>query len=95
MATTHVSGFNLKITAIPEGSAGSHTVTGISTDDTLLAVIGHKIALSEGSPNTISVTAVNLTSEFTISAANTINNTGGTSLADTMVLVFWLDKDAS
>ncbi len=70
-------------------------MTGISTDDTLIAVIGHKIALGEATPNTITVTAVNLTSEFTITAANTINNTGGTSLADSMVFAIWLDKDAS
>ncbi len=93
MGTTHFSGINLKVTAIPEGAAGNHTVTGITTDDTILAVIGHKIALGEGTPNTITITAVNLTSEFTITAADTVNNTGGTSLADSLVLVIWYDKD--
>jgi hypothetical protein len=95
MGTTHLSGFNLKVTAIPEGAAGNHTVTGITTDDVLLAVIGHKITLSEGTPNTQAVAAVNLTSEFTITATNTINNSAGTALTDTFCLVFWLDKDAS
>lgn len=95
MGTTHFSGLNIKVTAIAEGAAGNHTVTGITTDDVLLAVVGHKLALAEGTPNTITVTALNLTSEFTITAANTINNTGGTSLADGFVLVVWLDKDAS
>ncbi len=95
MGTTHLSGLNIKVTAIPEGAAGAHTVTGITTDDVLLAVVGHKITLSEGTPNTQAVAAVNLTSEFTISAANTIDNTGGTSLADTSAFVIWLDVDAS
>ena len=95
MGTTHLSGLNLKITAIPEGAAGNHTVTGITTDDSIIAVIGHKITLSEGTPNTQAVAAVNLTSEFTITAAETINNGGGTSLADTIAFVIWLDVDAS
>jgi len=95
MGTTHVSGLNLKFTTIPEGAAGNHTVTGISTDDVLIAVVGWKITLSEGTPNTQAVAAVNLTSEFTITAANTINNTGGTALTDSSCLVVWLDLDAS
>ena len=95
MSTTHFTGLNLKCTAIPEGAAGNHTVTGISTDDTLLAVVGWKPTLSEGTPNTIAVAAVNLTSEFTITAADTINNTGGTALTDTFALVVWLDLDAA
>ncbi len=95
MGTTHFSGLNLKVTAIPEGAAGNHTVTGITTDDVLIAVIGHKMALNEAAPPTMTITAVNLTSEFTISAADTIENGGHTSLADTWVLVFWLDVDAS
>jgi hypothetical protein len=94
MGTTHFSGLNLKFTAIPEGAAGNHTVTGISTDDSIVAVLGWKPTLSEGTPNTIAVAAVNLTSEFTITAANTINNTGGTALTDTWALVVWLDADA-
>lgn len=94
MGTSHFSGLNIKVTAIPEGAAGNHTVTGITTNDVLLAVIGHKLALGEAAPNTITVTAVNLTSEFTITAADTINNGGGTSLADTMAFAIWLDVDA-
>ncbi len=95
MGTSHFSGLNIKVSAIAEGAAGAHTVTGITTDDVILAVVGHKITLSEGSPNTIAVSALNLTSEFTITATNTIDNTGGSSLADSLVLVIWLDKDAS
>jgi hypothetical protein len=93
MGTSHFSGLNIKFTALSEGSAGNHTVTGITTDDVLIAVIGHKITLSEGTPNTQAVAGVNLTSEFTITAADTINNSAGTALTDTAAIVIWLDKD--
>ncbi len=95
MGTSHFSGLNIKMTALAEGAAGNFTVTGIKTEDTLLAVVGCKLALSEGTPNTVAITAANLTSEFTITADNTINNSGGTSLADTAAFCLWLDKDAS
>ncbi len=95
MSTTHFSGLNLKMTAITEGAAGNHTVAGIATEDTLLAVVGCKLTLSEATPNTIAFSAANLTSEFTITAANTINNTGGTNLTDSAFFCLWLDKDAA
>jgi hypothetical protein len=95
MATTNFDGLNLKVSAIAEGAAGNHTVTGITTADKILSVAGATMALSEGTPNTIDYTAVNLTAEFSITAANTINNTGGTSLADGWALVVWLDVDAA
>jgi hypothetical protein len=95
MGTTHFSGLNIKLTAIPEGNAGNHTVTGIATDDVLLAVVAIKLTLSEGTPNTVAVSALNLTSGFSITGANTINNTGGTALTDAGGLVLWLDTDAS
>ena len=95
MGTTHFSGLNLKISPLTEGVAGNFTVTGIATDDTLLAVVGWGVVLSAGTPNTIAITKFDLSSEFTISAANTINNTGGTTLADKFMMAIWLDKDAS
>lgn len=81
----------LKYFVIAEGAAGDHTVTGIRPEDKLVAVIGVTLVLSEGAPNTIAFTAQNLTSEFTISADNTINNTGGTDLTDGFALVIYLD----
>jgi hypothetical protein len=95
VATTHFSGLNIKFATIAEGAAGNHTVTGISPEDTLLAVVGFTAVLSEGTPNTVAFTARNLTSEFSISAANTINNGGGTALTDGCALVVYLDKDAA
>ena len=60
--------------AIVGGAAGDLTVTGITTADRLVSVIN----LTDG---------VDLTSEFTISADDTINNTGGTSSAADQVQV--------
>lgn len=54
-----------KSDVITGGAAGDHTVTGIKLTDTLLSVINMD-------------TQADLTSEFTISAADTINNGGGT-----------------
>jgi hypothetical protein len=90
---SHHGDINLRVTAVSEGAAGNFTVSGITTSDTLVAVVGVKLVLSEGTPNTIAFSAVNITSEFTITAVDTINNDGGTSLADTIVFVFWLDAD--
>lgn len=81
----------LRFGVIAEGAAGNHTVTGIRPEDKLIAVVGFTVVLSEGAPNTIAITAQDLTSEFTISADDTINNTGGTSLVDGWALVVYLD----
>lgn len=62
-------------------AAGDQVVTGIKTTDQLMAVVG--IPDGAGTP-------LNLTSEFTITAANTINNVGGTSLSGfTMQVFYW------
>lgn len=72
----------LKFYAIAGGSAGDHTVTGVAADDHLVAVIHF----------TPSTSLAILTSEFTISAANTINNTGGTDTSSDYLLVVTFDK---
>lgn len=66
---------------IAGGAAGAHTVTGITTDDTLVSVHHY----TPGSASTYA----DLTSEFSISAADAIDNTGGTSTAsDTLVVTY-------
>jgi hypothetical protein len=61
------------------GAAGNHTVTGVATTDTLIAVL-------HSNDTTHAVT--DLTSEYTISATNTINNTSGTtSVGSTLIVV--------
>lgn len=56
--------------------AGDVTVTGIAIADKLVSVIN----LTDGT---------DITSEFTISAADTINNTGGATTAGDTLLVVW------
>lgn len=90
MGGTHFSGLNLKLRAISGGVAGNRTVTGIALGDTLVAVTG--FSLTEGAPNTIN--PQNLTSEFSITAADTINNAGGTNTTGMCLFVFYLDADA-
>lgn len=64
--------FGTKTAVANGGSAGNITVTGIATTDVLEAVLYFPI--STGIVTSVS----DLTSEFSITAANTINNTGGT-----------------
>lgn len=69
---------------IAGGAAGAHTVTGIKTRDTLVSVLR---AVGGG----VDVTDVtDLTSEFSITAANTIDNTGGTATTGDKLIVTYL-----
>jgi hypothetical protein len=74
----------LKIIPISGGAAGDHTVTGIKTTDYLLSVM-------HWTPTTL--VPADLTSEFTISAANTINNTGGTATTGDFLVVYYIEAD--
>jgi D-arabinose 5-phosphate isomerase GutQ len=66
------------------GSAGDHTVTGIRTDDTILMAVYFAGAGSD-------VTDVaEIASEFTITAADTVNNDGGTDTTSGKVLFTWV-----
>ena len=76
----------IKGALIAGGAAGNHTVTGIATADALIQVLYFVGAGTD-------VTDVSdLTSEFTISAANTINNTGGTATTGGKLQVFYQDR---
>lgn len=76
-------------------AAGNHTLTGISVqNDRLLSVRSVTFTLTEGVPNTINTFAVaDLTSEFSITADNTINNTGGTDTTGRLLIVEYYDYD--
>lgn len=67
----------MRFREIAGGSAGALTVTGIAVGDRLIAVVD-----TEGA-------SANLASEFTITAANTIDNTGGTATTSKDLLVIW------
>jgi hypothetical protein len=64
---------------IDGGSAGDHTVTGIAPGDQIVEVVN-------GTDDVV------LTGEFTVTAANTINNTGGTATTGDKLYVRYVDK---
>src|SRR6266550_2539368 len=73
----------LKFALISGGSAGNLTVAGIKTTDSL------RLVLKFTGAGTAVTDLADLTSEFTITATNTINNTGGTASTG-KVLVVWV-----
>lgn len=72
-------------------AAGNVAVAGIGANDELISVVA--VGLTEGTPNTFTGIA-DLTSEFKISAAGQINNTGGTSTAGKLLLVSYWPRPA-
>ena len=82
----------LQFRIIAGGAAGNLTCTGIATKDKLYYVGGFSAVYNSGAIDTL--TALNLTSEFTIAAANTINNTSGTASTGGLLLVVWYAPDA-
>lgn len=79
-----LAGGFLKSALVNGGAAGNITVTGIATADELVMVLQFTTAASIA-------TAALLTSEFTITATNTINNTGGTNTTNNQLLVLYID----
>lgn len=68
---------NLRSKFVPGvAAAGNLTVTGVKAGDRIVSV--NVITLTEGTPNTLNAQSADLTSEFKVTADNTINNTGGT-----------------
>lgn len=87
---THFKGsVNLKFNAIAGGAAGNHTLTGISTEDSLLG-IAHVTIDTDG---TVADTT-DILSEFSITSDDTLNNAGGTGTTDDLLLILWQDVDA-
>jgi hypothetical protein len=76
---------------IDGGAAGDHTVTGIAVGDALRAVLKLDFTLTEGVPNTRTWAVSDLTSEFSIAGANTINNTGGSVTTGGVLVVVYED----
>lgn len=70
----------IRQTIVAGAVAGDVTVTGIKTRDVLKWVLD--------------IAGADLTSEFSITAANTINNTGGTSSAASQLLVGYISAAA-
>lgn len=74
------SELGIEQTIVAGGAAGAHVVTGILTTDKLLSVI--HLDMTDASE-----TGADLTSEFSISAADAIDNTGGTATTGGFLLV--------
>ncbi|MBA2704130.1 MAG: hypothetical protein H0U60_09790 [Blastocatellia bacterium] len=73
---------SVKSRTVAGAAAGNLTVTGIKKGDKVVTVVA------------VSAPGAGIASEFTVTADNTINNTGGTSTAGvTAVLVQWIRKD--
>lgn len=67
----------LRFRSIAGGAAGALTVTGIALGDRIIAVVDTEAP------------SANFASEFTVTAANTIDNTGGTATTGMDLLVIW------
>ena len=72
----------IKTALIAGGAAGDFTVTGITTADTLIMVLHY----------TTGAALADLTSEFSITATNTINNAGGTATTSDQLVVIYQDN---
>lgn len=81
---TKLAGSFLKVTLVAGGAAGDHTVTGIASGDEIVFV-------GQFSTAAAIATFDDLTSEFSITAADTINNAAGTDTTNDLLQVIWLD----
>lgn len=86
MAMTNFSDLNIRVSTIAGGTAGTMTVTGISTDDVLKSVL----AFADGTEP-----ITDLTDEFSISDDDTVSNSSGTDTTDASLFFLWIDKDAT
>lgn len=79
---SHLAGGFTKMALIAGGAAGDHTVTGIADGDELVAVWEQ-----DGTSGLLT----DRTDEFSISAADTINNDEGTPTTGDKLVVVYLD----
>ena len=75
----------IKVWGYTGGTAGDHTVTGITTDDKLLAVVGFVLS------GALVKTWYNSLAGYSILADGAINNTGGTN--NTAAIMFCMYSD--
>lgn len=72
---------DLHTATVAGAAAGNLTVTGIDPNRSVLLAVQDVSAADE-----------NLAEEFTVSAADTINNTGGTNTTGMVLLVIWVNS---
>jgi len=82
----------LKTFMLAGGSAGDHTITGITTADKLLGVWA--IVPTAAQLSTCVLTPDDITTECTISTDDTINNDSGTDTTGALLLINYADYDA-
>lgn len=75
----------LNVDLINGGTAGNLTLTGVAVGDEL-AFVGQFVTAAS------IATFSEITSEFTITAPNTINNGGGTNTSSNQLMVIWIDR---
>ena len=75
--------------AVISDAAGVITLAGAAT----YAVTATDVVLWTAMQATMAVTPVDVTSEFSIGAANTIANAAGTATTGGLLIVLWCDKD--
>lgn len=75
----------IKMMMCAGAAAGNVTCTGIKKDDEIIQVVAFTFPAAGAVPTGMQ----DLTAEFTATATDTINNTGGTSTANKGVLVIW------
>ncbi len=75
---------------IAGGATGNHTVTGITTADTLLSVV--RLDRDSTAAN---INISDLTGEFTIDSANTIDNDSGTTTTGDALLILYGNASAA
>jgi hypothetical protein len=97
--TTQTGRSDLRFAFISGAAAGDHTVTGIATGDVLDRVYRADVNCDASAASATAIVSVlafaDDTAEYTITAANTINNAAGTSSADMILIVFWRDRSAA
>jgi len=76
---------NLKIGLVAGGAAGDHTLTGIALGDEIIFV-GHFTTAAA------IATLADLTSEFSVTAADTISNAGGTDTTNDQLMVLYYEN---
>lgn len=79
---------DFNVSVIGEGAAGAFTITGITTRDKIRKVQKVAFVFTEGTPNTVAIATTDVTANFTITAADTVNS-GATSLVDAFAIVTW------
>jgi len=75
----------LQVDLVAGGAAGNLTLTGVAVGDELAFVGRFSTAAAIA-------TLTDLTAEFSVTAANTINNTGGTATTGDTLMVIWTDR---